>query len=346
MYVQNKRSLPLVAGGAHHNGTVWTVRLLHTCKWKSAPRDVMAWQSCQVMGKLIRQMREDIHTFKDEEMGDETSGEEQLLRFQDSRQMEAVYRNAKAVLDDDSVQWAAKEEAVRDLEWLWDRGLTVAAYQLGRCYRDGLGVFPDEEKAEEWFRRGADDDLDFSQYALGKLLQREGRIEEAVEWYGKAAAWDNQYANYRLGKLYLTGTEVPKDIDKAVGYLTDAAEAGNQYAQYTLGKLYLMGAEVTRDREEAFYWLTRSAEQGNQYAQFFLDRWDTMGKPSVMLSVTRLFHHMSRTFRNTPLPSPPRGLQIDRKWLQKLREKKIAMGHKPDGHEEHPTQGGMTMSGW
>ena len=63
-----------------------------------------------------------------------------------------------------------------------------------------------------------------------------------------------------------------------------------------------------------------------------------------MLSVTRLLHHMSRIFQDqVPAPSVPGGIRIDRKRLQQLREKKIAMGHKPDDHEE--TQTGMTMGG-
>ena len=33
------------------------------------------------------------------------------------------------------------------------------------------------------------------------------------------------------------------------------------------------------------------------------------------------------------LPSPG-GIQIDRKRLKKLQEKRIALGHKPDDHEE------------
>ena len=37
----------------------------------------------------------------------------------------------------------------------------------------------------------------------------------------------------------------------------------------------------------------------------------------------------------------PMGMQTDRKLLQKIREKKIAMGHKPDDHPDV----GMTM-GW
>ena len=100
----------------------------------------------------------------------------------------------------------------------------------------------------------------------------------------------------------------------------------------------------SQDREQAHYWFSQSASQGNEYAQFFLDCWDNLKPSSVMLSVTRLLHHMSRIFQDqAPAPSVPGGVRIDRKRLQQLREKKIAMGHKPDDHEE--TQTGMTMGG-
>ena len=48
-------------------------------------------------------------------------------------------------------------------------------------------------------------------------------------------------------------------------------------------------------------------------------------------SVTRLLHHMSRIFQEQPPPASPI-YHTDRKLLRKLREKKIAHGHKPDDH--------------
>ena len=102
-----------------------------------------------------------------------------------------------------------------------------------------------------------------------------------------------------------------------------------------LGKLYLAGREAPYDEEKAVHWLTRSAEQDNQYAQHFLNRLEENRLPSVMLSVTRLLHHMSRIFQDNSVPkSLPGGIQIDRKRLKKLREKRIALGHKPDDHEQ------------
>lgn len=227
------------------------------------------------------------------------------------------------------------------LERLWNAGFTVAAHLLGKCWRDGMGVLPDDEQAELWFRRAAEAGHDFSQYALGKLLQRQKRMEETVSWYGKAAAQGNLWATYRLGKLYLQGAEVQKNVSKALDYFTAAAEQGNQYAQYALGKLYLTGREVPRDREQAWDWFSAAAEQGNEYAQFFLDHFNDNHSPNVLLATTRLLHHLGRIFQDNSVPPVPPG-RTDRKLLQKICQKKIAMGHKPDDHEEAQ---GMTMGG-
>lgn len=283
-------------------------------------------------------------SFEDEGMADEVGEEEKSVPFSAPAmwRMAAEYREWKAVLYGGGVTEAEKEEAVHALERLWEAGFTVAAHQLGKCWRDGLGVLPDDAKAELWFRRSTEKGFDFSQYALGKLLQSEKRIAEAVAWYEKAVEQRNHYAAYRLGKLYLQGEGLTKDTVKAVAYLTASAEQGNQYAQYTLGKLYLMGGDVKQDRAEALRLLTASAQQGNEYAQFFLDRFDQIGNPNVLLSATRLIRHMGQIFRqNSVPPAAPVGHRADRKLLAKLREKKIALGHKADGHEEYQ---GPTMS--
>lgn len=283
-------------------------------------------------------------SFEDEGMEDEV--EEQETTFSSAQsvwQMAAEYRKWKAVLYEDDVTEAGKEETVHALEQLWEMGLTVAAHQLGKCWRDGLGVLPDDEKAELWFRRSAEAGNDFSQYALGRLLQSQKRITEAVDWYEKSAAQGNQYADYRLGKLYLRGEDMPKDVSKALEHLTASADRGNQYAQYTLGKLYLMGEDVKQDRGSALHWLNASAQQGNEYAQFFVERFDQIRNPNVLLSATKLLYHMGQIFRQSSVPpATPVGQRIDRKLQVKLREKKIAMGHKADDHEE-PTWGDMTM---
>ena len=131
-----------------------------------------------------------------------------------------------------------------------------------------------------------------------------------------------------------------------VDYLTTSAEQGNQYAQYTLEKLYLTGQGVKQDREQAWEYFCQSAEQGNEYADFFLEHFSQAGRPNVFLSATRLLHHLGQIFReNSVPPAAPVGQHVDRKLRRKIRGKKIALGRKPDDHEETPqqTMGGMTM---
>ena len=287
-------------------------------------------------------------TFEDASMVDEMDEDQEEVSYAWSSrwQMAEAYQNAKEILSEYENTEAEKAEQVRMLEHLWNAGFTVAAHLLGKCWRDGMGVLPDDEQAELWFRHAAEAGHDFAQYALGKLLQSQKRMDEAVFWYEEAAAQDNPYAAYRLGKLYLQGEQVPKDAATALAYLTQSALQGNQYAQYTLGKLYLTGQDVARDPEQAYNWFWESAAQGNEYAQFFLDHIHDNRSPGVLLSATKLLHHMGRLFQdNSVPPCPPGSHRTDRKLLQKIRQKKIALGHKPDDHEEEQNMGGMTMGG-
>ncbi len=293
-------------------------------------------------------LRLGVLTFEDASMRDEVDEDQEEVYYAWSSrwEMAEAYQTAKEILSEYENTEAEKAEQVQMLEQLWDAGFTVAAHLLGKCWRDGMGVLPDDEQAELWFRRAAEASHDFSQYALGKLLQSQKRMEEAASWYEKAAAQGNPYAAYRLGKLYLDRKNVPKNAARAVEYLTNAAQEGNQYAQYTLGKLYLTGQDVTQDREQAYRWFWESASQGNEYAQFFLDHFNDNHSPNVLLSATKLLHHMGQIFQdNSVPPCPPGSHRTDRKLLQKIRQKKIALGHKPDDHEEEQTLGGMTMGG-
>lgn len=280
-------------------------------------------------------------TFEDANMEDEPEELDDPEAFTEAPyaiyDMAKAYRAAKELLYWQDASTEEKQEAVYTLEKLWDQGFSVAAHQLGKCWRDGLGVLPNQENAELWFRRSADAGNDFSQYALGKLLQEQHRIPEAVTWYEEAAKQDNQYACYRLGKLYLQGEDVPKDPTLALNYLLRSAWKGNQYAQYTLGKLYLMGEDDEKDVESAKQWFTAAAKQGNSYARFFLERITQSSDmdPNVLLSVTRLLHQVSNICRqNTVPPANPEGPRIESKRRKKLLQKRLAMGHKIDDHEE------------
>ena len=121
----------------------------------------------------------------------------------------------------------------------------------------------------------------------------------------------------------------------ALQWLMASAQQGNQFAQYALGKLYLLGKEVPQDRDAAGRWLSLAAAQGNEYAQYFLDHMDDRSAAPLLLSATRLLHHLGNIFWEQEPPPRSGGMRIavDRKLLQKIREKKTARGHKWDDHE-------------
>ena len=228
------------------------------------------------------------------------------------------------------------------------QGFPYAAWELGKRYRDGTGCAADERQADRYFSMAycgfqtladqcPDDRL---QYRIGWMLLHGVGTERdesaALEWLEKSAELKNPHAEYLLAKHILAeSTATPERINQAIDWLTQAAESGLDYAQYALGKLYLLGKNVPQDREAAVRWFTLAAEQGNEYAQFFLDHMDD--SPSLFVSATRLLHHMGRVFQDQA-PPPSGGISfVDSKLRRKIREKKIAIGHKPDDHEE-PTQ--------
>ena len=258
-------------------------------------------------------------------------------------------RELRQIVRDDTLSLTDRDRAAEEMERLAEQGDPHAQYLLGQLYRDGPLLIPDSRKAKHWFNQAAEHGLPEAQYALGKLLLSDDLEvhdpDDGICWLKQAAESGNHSAAYRLGKEYLTGEVVTKDIAKAVEWFSQSAEAGNQYAQYMLGKLYLTGQGVTHDQAQAMVWFSRSAAQGNQYAQFFLERQSDLRPPSVMLAATRLLYHMSRIFDDHSLPQSSSGLHVDRKLRRKIQEKKIAMGHKPDDHEEEQTQGGMVMGG-
>ena len=258
-------------------------------------------------------------------------------------------RELRQIVQDKSLPLAGRDGAAEELERLAERGDAHAQYLLGQLYRNGPLLIPDSQQAKHWLTQAAKQGLPEAQYALGRLLLSddwEVRDPEAgIRWLREAAENGSQWATYRLGKEYLIGQAVTKDTTKAAEWFNLSAEAGNQYAQYMLGKLYLTGQGVTQDQAQAMDWFSRSSAQGNQYAQFFLERQDSLHPPSVMLAVARLLYHMSRLFEDHSLPRSSTGLHVDSKLRRKIQEKKIALGHKPDDHEEEQNQGDMVMGG-
>ena len=298
----------------------------------------------QIKNAVIKEaghLRMNRFSFEDEEMQDDG---EQISAYD----MSYECQDLQSVANDESYPLEERDEAAEQLEQLAEDGDAYAQYIIGTAYRNGGLLIPDTVKAQKLLERAAEQDLDAAQYALGKLyLSDDADVHDpakGIYWLKRSADNGNDYAAYRLGKEYLSGKNTIKDAETAVSYFRQAANNRNAYAQYLLGKLYLMGEGIPKDKEAAQYWFSVAEQNGHEYAGYFLDRMERQEEvppPNILLSATRLLHHMSNIFRdNAPAPAAD-GIQIDRKRLVQLRQKRVALGHKPDDHEFEPQ--GYTM---
>ena len=277
-------------------------------------------------------------SFEDEEMQDDG---EQISVYD----MSYECQDLQSVANDNRFPLEERDEAAEQLEQLAESGDAHAQYIIGIAYRDGGLLIPDAAKARSLLERAAEQEIDTAQYALGKLyLSDDAEIHNSAKgiyWLKRSAENGNTYAVYRLGKEYLSGVHAAKDAEAAAFYLEQAANEGSAYAQYLLGKLTLMGEGVPEDMDAAYEWFAAARDNGHAYAEFFMKRMERgeQEPPSVLLASTRLLYHMGNIFRdNAPAPAA-NGVQIDRKRLAQLRQKRVALGHKPDDHELEQQQG-------
>lgn len=299
----------------------------------------------QIKNAVIREaehIRQGRMSFEDTGLAQE---DEQI----DDRNMSYDCWELQRIIYNENVPLEERDNAAAELEQIAHQGDPHAQYLMGLLYRDGGLLVPDAEQAKRWLELSAQE-LPDAQYALGKLfLSDDPDIHDptkGIYWLQQAADSEHEYAAYRLGKEYLTGENISKDSAKAAVYLRQAAEQANPYAQYLLGKLCLMGEGIPKNKGEAQYWFSVAEKNGHAYAGYFLDRMERqedLPPPNILLSATRLLHHMGNIFRdNAPRPAALTGIQIDHKRLQRLREKKMALGHKWNGHEDEQNHG---MSG-
>ena len=298
----------------------------------------------QIKNAVIREaehIRMNKFSFEDEEMQDDG---EQISTYG----MSYECQDLQSVANDESFPLVERDEAAEQLEQLAENGDAYAQYVIGTAYRDGGLLIPDTAKAQKLLERAAEQDLDAAQYALGKLyLSDDADVHnpaKGIYWLKRSADNGNDFAAYRLGKEYLSGKNTIKDAETAVSYLRQAANNGNANAQYLLGKLHLTGEGVQQDTDAAYQWFTKAYYGGHTYAGMFMDRIDRgeQHPPSVVLSATRLLYHMGNIFRDNAPASAVNGVQLDRKRLARLRQKRVALGHKPDDHELEQQQGFST----
>ena len=127
---------------------------------------------------------------------------------------------------------------------------------MGQCYENGEGICQNFVKAEEYYRKAANQEYAEAQYRLGRCYELgQGLTSDknmAAIWYEKAAKQGHIEAQCYLGKYYES-----RELWKfAIESYMKPAEQGNPETQYHLGRCY----EKNRQREKAIEWFKMAAD--------------------------------------------------------------------------------------
>ena len=165
-----------------------------------------------------------------------------------------------------------------------------AMINLGRMYRDGLGVEADEAKAFEYYRRSwkeADSAFAVSpgssshneaaiegMWEYARILRfsdhvyMENQLEEAVRIFRFLASdqGGSPEAQMQYGLALANGIGVEQNEYEAIRWYLKAAARGNEDAMNNLSVMFAMGRGAEKDQEASFVWALRAAREGHPIA--------------------------------------------------------------------------------
>ena len=146
-----------------------------------------------------------------------------------------------------------------------EKGNALALHDIGRIYKDGLGVDIDLTKSDEYY---------------SKALTAFKEIEQNYQANNKYASKIKGYMQYRIGKMYAQGLGTKQDYIKANIWLNKSVDLENRYAMYTLGSHYYNGYGVEKNLKQALdlYKKSAAAKGGNPYADYALGKMYAKGE--------------------------------------------------------------------
>jgi len=196
-----------------------------------------------------------------------------LMTKAKSGDAEAMLRLAKAYLKNNevahdfekAVQW--QENAVHWLEKAANLGNAKAQFEMANYLR----AKGDLNDALDWDMKAAEQDWPKSQYNLGVCF-RDGigtsvDLEKSFFWYRKAAKNGVTDAKLSLAICYLLGNGTAQDFPQAIYWLQQASDEGNAEAMMRLGAAYIQGIGCEIDVEKGNSLLRNAAKSGNKKAK-------------------------------------------------------------------------------
>lgn len=172
------------------------------------------------------------------------------------------------VIKDDQEEMFLKEETVLTLIKEAQQGNGESMALLADCYREGLGVVQNMEKAFAWYEKGAEQKQPHCLYFLGVFYctgdmvhqdYRKGNayLRQAAE-AGEPDAW------FQLAEHQFFGFGMKTNKKAALKKYQKAAELGSVDAIFQLGYFYQKGKVVRKDKKKALLYFEQAAKQEHE----------------------------------------------------------------------------------
>ena len=207
-------------------------------------------------------------------------------------------------------------------------------YRIGRMFEKGLGTDKNYQKALEYFIQSDEKGnlhargIVGREYLSGKNLPQD--MEKGIEKLSECSENGDWYASYRLAEFLLKDTSY-YNAQRAIKLLKETADK-NHWASFLLGKVYLFGMkDLERNREQALAWLTKSMNEGNPYAEELLHNMERYEHRMLTETAFGLFVGLSRIIEEDYHRNQKRlNSQVDSKLRRMIQKKKKELGIKED----------------
>lgn len=150
----------------------------------------------------------------------------------------------------------------------------LAQFSLGLIEQYGWGRPANPAAACRWFDGASKGNIPMAQQMLADCYRlgthAPASFSKAQQWYRKAAENGLATANYWWGRMLIEGQPGEKNLRKGVRLCEQAAQAGALEAQLYLANSYRSGELLGEDRQRALYWYNLAAQSNNPEALYSL----------------------------------------------------------------------------
>ncbi|HJF40775.1 MAG TPA: relaxase MobL [[Clostridium] spiroforme] len=204
-------------------------------------------------------------------------------------------------------------------------------YQMAKRHLDASAESCDLNLGIQYLMQSADIGYEYALYKLGKFYISgkfvKKDLHKAEELLAKASNMNNCYAQFSLAKLYLDTNSGLFDSKKGLYFLFKSASGGYKFALYQLGKIYYKGQYVEKDIKKAKDYFNQAIEKDCKCAEKLLEYINNNSKEwQSYTAVLAVLNDLSKLFKKEFDNKYKFVQRVDRKMLQRINEKKQALG--------------------